>query len=126
MRTEGSEQRTPMIAPCGMNCDECPIRRAANDKAFAEELAAQWRKSGRTETTAEWFTCQGCHGPEDLVWSGDCRIRSCCIKEKRLANCSLCDEFPCSLIDEFETDGYGHHAKAVQYLKELHSQRGAY
>lgn len=113
------QQSKPMIAPCGLNCDECSIRKAANDRGYAEKLAAKWRKSGRTKAAADWFKCQGCHGPEELVWSAPCDIRTCCTKTKALANCSYCSEFPCSLIEKFATDGYAHHAKAVQHLKEL-------
>jgi hypothetical protein len=119
MTTNAFQQKRPMIAACGLNCDECSIRKAADDKEFAEKLAAQWRKSGRSEATADWFKCQGCHGPDELVWWGGCKIRSCCIKRRRLSNCSYCSGFPCLLIEEFEKDGYAHHAKAVQHLRSL-------
>jgi len=123
MATNASQQQKPMTAACGMNCEECSIRKAATDREYAEKLAAQWRKSWKPEATANWFTCQGCHGPDELVWSGDCKMRRCCIKERGLVNCSYCDDFPCSLIEQFQNDGIARHAKAVQHLKGLVASR---
>lgn len=116
--------RSAMIAACGINCDECPIRRAAADPGYAEELAEQWRRSHEPEASADWFTCQGCHGPKHLVWTGDCEIRACCVDDKGLANCSLCDEFPCPRIDRFAGDGYPHHAEAVRTLTRMREDAG--
>ncbi len=117
------DQKKPMIAACGLNCDECQIRKAANDREYAEQLAAQWRQSGNQEAAADWFKCQGCRGTDELVWSDNCKIRQCCIKTKELENCSYCGQFPCSFVEKFEKDGYAHHAKAVQHLRELKSSR---
>ena len=123
MKSNAVEGQGQAIAACGLNCRECPIGKAAKDREYAEKLAAEWRKSGQSEAVAEWFRCEGCHGNDELVWSEDCKIRLCCIKKKGLANCSYCGEFPCSLIEEFENDGHVHHAKAVDYLKELRKLR---
>ena len=125
MKADAVGQTPPLIAACGLDCGNCLIQKAANDRAFAEKLAAEWRQSGRPQATADWFRCQGCHGPEDLIWTRDCKMRSCCIKTKKLANCSQCGEFPCSLIDQFEHDGQSRHAKAVRYLKELRKPTSA-
>ena len=119
-----SRPAAPMIAACGLNCDDCEIGKAAKDPAFAEKLAARWRQSGKKAATADWFKCQGCHGQDDLVWSDDCKIRACCVKTKRLRNCAECGEFPCPLVDKFEKDGYAHHAKAVRFLKEIRQGKG--
>ena len=89
------------------------------DPTKAEELAEKWRQDGNKEVTADWFKCRGCHGPDELVWSGDCKIRACCKKDKGLANCSLCGQFPCDLITAFENDQYPHHKVAVANLREM-------
>ena len=107
------------IAACGMDCDACPILRAANDRNYAEKLAEDWRKNGYPKAEADWFKCQGCHGPKSLVWTEYCKIRKCCIEEKKLENCSSCKEFPCKLITKFENDGNSNHKFAVERLKNF-------
>ncbi len=125
MISQPSTSKFPAMAACGLDCGECPIGKAARDRAFAEKLAQEWRESGNQKATADWFKCEGCHGREDLVWAADCKIRACCIKTRHLDNCSVCVDFPCPLIDKFEQDGYEHHSKAVQRLKQLHASRSS-
>ena len=114
-----------MIAPCGIDCDSCPILKAVNDTEFAEKLAADWRKSGHPKAEAGWFKCQGCRGDDTLVWGEDCAIRKCCLKERQLENCSLCQDFPCKLITDFETDGATHHKAAVANLRQFRATRNS-
>ena len=112
------------LAPCGIDCAACNTRRAANDAQFAEQLAAKWRQSGQPKATADWFKCQGCRGPSELVWSEGCAIRACCIGQRHLDNCGQCEGFPCDHITRFETDGYKHHAQAVKRLREMRATEG--
>jgi hypothetical protein len=114
---------TEMTAPCGIDCTGCPIRRAAGDPDYAEKLAQEWRKEGHSDAVAGWFTCQGCHGDDSLVWGDDCRIRQCCIHQKKLDNCSFCNEFPCNLIRDFESDEHDHHTLAVANMRSLRIER---
>jgi len=109
----------PMISACGMNCATCGIYKAAHDPAVAKKEAARWRKRGHKDAKAEWFKCKGCHGPKELVWSGKCDIRECCIEKKGLANCSLCGKFPCGKITKFENDGHKHHKQAIGNLRKM-------
>lgn len=108
-----------MISACGLTCTECPIYNAATDPEAAEELARQWQADGYENACADWFKCRGCHGPDDVVWGDDCKIRQCCIKEKKLENCSQCSTFPCGLITGFENDGMAHHKAAIACLREM-------
>ena len=117
-----SESWDPLAA-CGLDCGACPIRKAANDRGSAEELAEDWRKTGHPEAEADWFKCQGCHGPEGLVWGKDCKIRECCAKDRRLKNCGQCVDFPCELIIEYENDGHAHHRAAIKRLREMKERR---
>ncbi len=110
-----------MTACCGMDCSNCPIFMAAQDHDKALALAASWRENGYGDAVPEWFRCQGCRGPDELVWSEDCVMRSCC-KEKAVENCSICAEFPCRRILSFESEG-GHHGDAVARLREMHDKR---
>jgi hypothetical protein len=121
--SDGEEKRSmnstgDSLAACGMNCGECPIRRAANDSAFAKQLADEWRKSVHPEARAEWFRCQGCHGPESLIWTEDCGIRQCCVKDRYLKNCSQCGAFPCDRIVAYENDGNPTHRAAINRLRD--------
>ena len=108
-----------MISACGLDCDACPIFKAANDSRFAETLAAQWREAGQPEAVADWFKCQGCHGDDSLVWTEDCAIRKCCIQDHKFENCSMCKDFPCKLLLDFESDGLATHRAAVEHLKTM-------
>ena len=107
------------LAACGMDCSQCPIRKAANDSEFAEKLAEDWRRSGHPKASAGWFRCQGCHGPEPLIWTDDCGIRQCCVKDRDLKNCSQCGAFPCGRIVAFENDGNPNHRAAINRLREV-------
>ncbi|MCJ7544987.1 MAG: DUF3795 domain-containing protein [Phycisphaerae bacterium] len=80
------------LAPCGLDCNACKLRPKE---------------------------CDGCHATSDHVWCGDCAIRLCCISRKKMDNCSVCDEFPCQAVLEFEADTYKHHAAAVRHLREM-------
>ena len=90
-------RKTVMLAPCGLDCDAC----------------SQKPKD-----------CDGCHAEGDHLWHADCAIRVCCKFEKRLANCSLCDEFPCERVAAFGNDKWAHHRAAVERLRELRAARG--
>jgi hypothetical protein len=116
-QTKRSGEMGSPLACCGIDCESCEIRKAANDPAFAEELAARWRKR-RPDARADWFRCLGCDGPEDRLWDGDCKIRACC-KQKGYQNCSQCESFKCGLVSAFESDGYAHHKQAIQRLERL-------
>ncbi len=112
-----------MISPCGMDCHTCPIFKAAHDPRFAEQLATGWRNAGHPEAEAGWFKCQGCYGDEALVWAEDCAMRNCCLKERQLANCSFCQDFPCQHLTDFESDGAAHHKAAVASLRQIKAAR---
>ena len=113
-----------LLAPCGIICTDCAIYKAAKDKEMAEKLAERWRSAGHKDATADWFKCNGCRGNEKLVWMEDCRIRKCCLKIKRLSNCSLCDEFQCDLITKFENDPFPQHKNAVANLRRMRKKQG--
>ena len=74
---------------------------------------------GNRDATAAWFKCRGCRGDDALVWSRDCAIRRCCLKEKRLPHCAACAEFSCARILAFENDRHKHHRAAVARLRKM-------
>lgn len=114
-----------MIAPCGIDCKNCDMYKASQDREFAEFLAADWRQSGHPKADASWFTCQGCHGDESLVWCDDCDIRDCCKKDKKLHNCSECEIFPCSMLESSACNGFPNHKQGLERLKQLHDANTA-
>jgi len=108
-----------MLAPCGLVCTDCCVYKAAQDQKKAEELAVQWQQQGCPDAKPEWFKCRGCKGEDKYVWGDDCEIRNCCLKTKKLDNCSLCDSFPCEYILNFENDGLEHHKAAITNLRRM-------
>jgi hypothetical protein len=80
------------LAACGLDCDKCSL------------------KPGK---------CDGCHANTNRIWSPDCKILHCCVFNKKLANCSECQDFPCPYVIEFESDQYAHHTAAIATLRKL-------
>ena len=89
-----------LMAPCGLYCGACGIYLATRDgnTKFQGILARLY--GSRPEET----TCAGCmqaDPPADLYpFCEACRIRDC-VKTKGYDSCHMCDEFPCSFVDEF-------------------------
>jgi hypothetical protein len=110
-----------MIAYCGLDCDSCDVRQAAQDPEKARILAEAFHAEGYPDAVPGWFRCQGCMGPEDLVWDGGCDMRTCCMK-KQFSNCAACGEFPCAHALKFEADD-GTHAAAIGRLRALRENR---
>lgn len=113
-----------MIAPCGIDCMPCPIRRAADDPEFRAVFTEEARKSWAPDATEDWWRCQGCRGDDSVCWGDGCGIRHCCLEERKLQDCSWCGDFPCRLILDFEEDEHGHHTAAVGNLRRMRSSRG--
>jgi len=86
------------MAACGLDCNTCDTRSKG---------------------------CEGCHGPDAKVWSGDCKIRACCFKQKKLSDCGACDSFPCANITAFENDQWPHHRRAIAGLRKIRDERKA-
>lgn len=83
---------TEMIGYCGYSCHLCAAR--SDDPAVRQKLVDGWKKIfGHEHYTAENVKCDGC--PADgKVADQKCEARPCA-KEKGVANCAYCDEFPC-------------------------------
>ena len=81
-----------------------------------------WRRPaqvGYPQARTAWFKCQGCHSPESLVWSEDCKIRGCCGKDNNLIDSKQCSEFPRGPIIAFEKGGDAGYGVAVNRPREL-------
>lgn len=107
-----------MMAPCGIDCSQCDIYKAANDPEFAQKLAAQWRETWMPKAQADWFKCHGCVADHSLCWSEDCRIYKCCVENRKLDSCSHCDDFPCEELEKWAAE-YPNHQHAFEELKRM-------
>lgn len=62
---------------CGILCGECEYRQQVG--------------------------CSGCVSISKPFWGESCKVKSCC-EEKHLNHCGECEDFPCSLLNEFAYD----------------------
>jgi len=89
-----------LMAPCGLYCGACGVYIATRDgNTKFRDILARLYGSAPDETA-----CLGCmqdDPPECLYgFCTTCRIRDC-VRGKGLYSCHPCDEFPCTLIEEF-------------------------
>jgi hypothetical protein len=93
-----------MVAACGLDCEVCPALVAwkTNDDALRAKTATEWAKMFKFPFTKEQINCSGClaaEGPK-VGYCSQCKIRAC-VKEKGLANCSACADYPCAELSGF-------------------------
>lgn len=113
------------MAPCGIDCNDCALYRAAFDADQAASLvpwfqSAGWIKpeEGTAQIQAKTPFCMGCLGERAVQWSADCFIRLCCVDEKGLAHCAQCADFPCAQLQDWASHAE-HHAAAMEKLKKI-------
>ena len=104
-----------MRAPCGIDCEQCDIYKAARHPAEAEKLAETWRATWQPKAQADWFKCQGCRGDRSLCWSEDCKIFEC-VSAKGVPFCYQCADFPCELLSNWSR-GTANHQAAFDWLE---------
>jgi hypothetical protein len=100
-----TKERT--IAACGLNCNTCPIHLAPNNPQIAKKLTEDFNGLWKN-MKPEDFSCVGCWGEDDEMWSPDCEIRKCCIKDKNLQYCYECPEFPCDRLKNWANQNEGY------------------
>ncbi|MEW6350828.1 MAG: DUF3795 domain-containing protein [Thermodesulfobacteriota bacterium] len=92
-----------MIAYCGLDCERCEafIATKNDDDALREKVAKEWSALYGTTITADAINCTGClsNGIKTYYCEHMCPIRPCA-KEKGLATCAQCDDFPCNQLQE--------------------------
>ncbi len=119
----------PAMAPCGIDCGECAVYRAAFDARQAALLVPWFKRSGglkagegAAEIMAKAPLCMGCGEGHMARWCGNCSIRLCCTGEKGLAHCGECADFPCARLDDWVLLGE-HHAAALETLKAVRTRK---
>ena len=92
------------IALCGLYCGVCGILYATLDhnRKFKERLVGVYRgKLPESENlSVEDIRCRGCLSAEPFVFCNQCPIKGCA-KERGYIGCQKCEDFPCTLIEEF-------------------------
>lgn len=99
--SEEEIRNTDLMAPCGLYCGTCGVYIATRDgnekfKAVMGNLYG---------TKAEETQCLGCMqaDPPEMLFSfcKTCEIRDC-VKAKGFYSCHQCEDWPCSLVENFK------------------------
>lgn len=83
------EERTTLVAPCGIDCGICELHTCTEDSKLYEQLISRGIPKDR-------IPCSGCR-----YIKGNCPVipSTCatylCIEEKHVQFCYECNEFPC-------------------------------
>lgn len=79
------------LSLCGLNCSGCK----------------NYKKNAN---------CMGCRNEQKLL--DDCPTRTCCLA-KDLLHCGQCVEFPCTILNDFYTDGVALHELAFKNMLKI-------
>jgi len=84
------------MAVCGYRCDLCPVYAVNLERIGRDEVKAGFIKHFHHELgDVSLAGCQGCPADGDE----NCSVKACA-RDKRIANCGLCREFPCDEVRE--------------------------
>ncbi len=101
---EQNKRTTKTLAMCGLDCAACPafIARKTDDQALRVKTAAEWSKQFNVALKPEDINCVGCLKVKGvhIGHCAECEIRKCGLARK-VANCALCDDYPCEKIATF-------------------------
>jgi hypothetical protein len=88
-RSEEMENRTKLIAPCGLDCAVCELYLSRKDEQLMSALISKG-------IPKEVLPCDGCRAIEGRcpVIHGKCATFECA-NENRILFCSECNDFPC-------------------------------
>ena len=93
-----------MISFCGLLCNECGafIATKNDDDKKRAAVAQLWSKQYGVNLKAEDINCDGCTSDSNRLIGHTrvCEIRKCG-KQKPIANCAHCSEYPCKQLQEF-------------------------
>lgn len=114
-----------LIAPCGIDCENCSIRLAPFDDYAAKEmiewcLSQGWinQNEGIKEIIEKGLYCVGCRNREGKQWDPECPIYHCCVEEKKLEFCSDCSDFICLNLKRWGKQ-LKSHGEAIEKLKKM-------
>jgi hypothetical protein len=98
--TDDEIRNKHLMAPCGLYCGACGVYIATrDDNAKFRAVLGNLYGSAPEETR-----CLGCMQPEPpeclYGFCRSCPLRDC-VRTKGYYSCHQCDEWPCSLVEEF-------------------------
>ncbi len=102
---------------CGLNCVKCDIFLSSHGDEKLQEELVKWFKEN-VDSTIEHVNCEKCRSPIGECWSSDCELRSCATK-RNVNYCFECPDFVCDKLDKFANDGYGHHKRTVENMRDM-------
>jgi hypothetical protein len=108
----------PLVAACGLDCEECEIRLASDNPELASRISDWFHRHGSPHVAPENVRCSGCRGDRAKHWSADCWILLCCVDKKGLESCHECKGFPCGKLKEWSTKD-ARYEHALSRLKEM-------
>jgi hypothetical protein len=101
------------ITYCGVYCGSCGLRMTGVEED--ERHLSHWAARLDSAEKACWTSCPGCRSGEHRA---DCDFRICA-SAKGHEHCIHCEAFPCTLHEEFNSDGVPHHAGSLASLESL-------
>ena len=105
----GASNNEKLVAPCGLYCGAC-----------SAYLATHENRAGTGKAKGPVMQCDGCLGDGRLPpHASKCEIRECAATKTKTRRCSECEEFPCSLITNFNNDGVPHHGEVLENLRQM-------
>jgi len=99
----GESSKEWSIAVCGLNCAKCDIYSASH---------------GNEKIKPEHVRCEGCRGSLDTHWSSECKMMLCA-RKRGFQYCFQCEDFPCTSVNEFSSDGISHHKRTIENSKRM-------
>ena len=99
--TEEEFANKNLMAPCGLYCGVCGVYIAMRDKndKFRSVMANLY---GTRPEETECLGCMQQDPPERLyAFCEGCKIRDC-VRSKGFYSCHQCEEWPCTLIEDFQ------------------------
>jgi len=118
-------QKGHLAAICGLYCGACSVYRAGRDEnpQIIEEIAQAIAKHLPVpvdELNFDNLNCDGCLGGGRISpHCRDCAIRLCAEQKPGVVHCAECNDFPCSIITDFNNDGLPHHAEVIENLAHM-------
>jgi len=107
------------ISVCGLNCAKCDIYLAAHGNERLRSEIIEWFKKECNKTIKpEQIRCEGCRGPLNVHWSSNCKMMLCA-KKRGFQYCFQCEDFPCTSVSEFSSDGVSHHKRTIENSKRM-------
>lgn len=120
-----NNMKNQYIAPCGVDCESCDIRKMPFDSESAKKVipwcrSQGWIKQeeGLTEMMERNMYCEGCRNRDGIQWNSECLIYPCCVEDKKLEYCSDCSEFLCAKLEEWGKQSKSH-GEAIEKLKKM-------